>query len=98
MFFTTQRIANACVQTVQDQEVPIDVEDITPDKVGRVLAKMRFKRDREDGRGLRGWIVKYADIIRWCERYGIDVPPELVTLSVSGVSGDSGEVAQKTLV
>jgi hypothetical protein len=98
MFFTTQRIANACVQTAQDQEVPIDVEDITPDKVGRVLAKMRFKRDREDGRGLRGWIVKYADIVRWCERYGIDVPPELVTLSVSGVSGDSGEVAQKTLV
>jgi hypothetical protein len=98
MFYSTQFIANACVQVVQDQEVPIDVEDITPDKVGRVLAKMRFKRDREDGRGLRGWIVKYADIIRWCERYGIDVPPELVTLSVSGVSGDSGEVAQKTLV
>jgi hypothetical protein len=50
-FYSTQFIANACVQVVQAQEFPIDVADITPDKVGRILAKMRFKRDREDGRG-----------------------------------------------
>ncbi len=92
-FYTTQIVADSAVKVIQDEELPINVEDITADKMGRVLAKMRFKKGRHQLIGSRGWIVPHADIIRWCERYGLEVPPEVESLSTSGSSGTSGVVA-----
>ncbi|MDP6586531.1 MAG: hypothetical protein QF535_17890, partial [Anaerolineales bacterium] len=96
-FYSTESITTFCVQTVQEEELPISTDDINSKKVGRVLAKMRFKSSRKDLTGARGWIIPNNDILLWCERYNLEIPQELSQI-VNGSNGSNGITAQKSLV
>jgi hypothetical protein len=56
---------------VKDEDLDIDPEFITSRRVGRTLAKMRFRKMREGGTGTRCWFVSADEINHLKFSYGI---------------------------
>lgn len=66
---STKDITAAAKQIAEDDELDIDAEYITSKRIGRILAKMRFKKDKNTSK--RAWVIELKDIDRWSTSYGI---------------------------
>lgn len=81
--FPTKLITETAKQLIEDEELDFNLERITPDRIGRVLRKMRLKGART-GRA-RQWMITASDLARWCNSYGIPIPHSVT--SVTSVIG-----------
>jgi hypothetical protein len=86
------RIAEATAQAARDQEADLRPEQITVERVGRVLAKMRLTRvPRPRGRGSRLWKLTFADLDHWAAAYGYALPGGLFPPGAPSDAGDTPE-------
>ena len=69
--FKTKEITEKIISMVKDEDLDIDPEFITSRRVGRTLAKMRFRKMREGGTGARCWFVSADEINHLKSSYGI---------------------------
>jgi hypothetical protein len=75
----TSDVADKAKTITKTEEGKIDPEEITPQKMGHVLRRMRFKKAARKTRGsARGWCLNINDLRRWAKSYGIQLPKELV--------------------
>jgi len=72
-FFLTSTITTACQAFVVAMELDINPDQVSSRKVGRVLAKMRLPKARQQGTGQKGWMISIADVVRWIISYGLDM-------------------------
>lgn len=71
----TAEITEAALKIAKDDEIDVDLESITSRRIGRVLSKMRFKKDRQNHNGSRQWVVTTLDLHRLALSYGLITPP-----------------------
>ena len=89
---STADITETVVQIAKDDEVDIEIDTITSRRIGRILGKMRFGRDRQGGRGPRRWLVREHELRRQAISYGLVTPQIEITntSAINGVNGDNG--------
>jgi hypothetical protein len=74
LHFETSKVTDAAVKIAQDDELDIDPDYITARRVGRILGKMRLKKEREAGKGTRKWALSLRDLRRWALSCAILIP------------------------
>jgi hypothetical protein len=74
LHFETSKVTDAAVKIAQDNELDIDPDYITSRRVGRILGKMRLRKEREAGKGTRKWALSLRDLHRWTLSYAIPIP------------------------
>jgi len=89
-FFPTIQIKNKVVKIAEDDEVDIEIDNISTRKVGRVLAKMRFTSKRPNGSKPRGWAITRNELSRFCLSYGLPFPQTLNDQTNNGTNGTDG--------
>jgi hypothetical protein len=91
----TSEIANKAKQLAAEEELGINQETLTNDRVGRVLGRQRLeKADRVEGKKGRQWMIHVAEVARWKVVYSLSEGKTEGGQKTSGDSGDSGEVAE----
>jgi len=93
----TADITEATISVAQELEADIEANWINARRVGRVLGKMRLRKDRS-GKS-KAWRVALSDLARWTKSYGIPLPSELSnqengTLPINGTNDENDETAQ----
>ncbi len=71
---STSAITGIMIGLVKKEELDIDLDDITSRRVGRILGKMRFIKNRASGSGTRQWRIRISDLVKWARSYGLDIP------------------------
>jgi hypothetical protein len=74
--FPTKVVTEAAKKLIEDGELDFDVEKVSSRRIGRVLGKMRVKNERT-GKS-RQWAISLADLMRWCNSYGISVSDNII--------------------
>jgi hypothetical protein len=64
-FITTKDITATVRELALDFEANIDIERINEKRIGRILSKLRFSKNRPDGNKGRGWCVTISELKRW---------------------------------
>jgi hypothetical protein len=76
--FTTSQVTEAAKAIANDSEGQIDANEISSQRLGHVLRKMRLpKPSRPRGKGARIWRVTLTDLEKWTTAYGLPMPAEL---------------------
>jgi hypothetical protein len=73
---TTSLITRAAKEVAHELEMDLDPETLTSRRVGRTLRKMRWRSERTNN--ARGWLVNLAELRRWAQAYGVDLPKEWI--------------------
>jgi hypothetical protein len=81
LHFETSMVTDTAVKIAQNEELDIDPESITSRRVGRVLGKMRLKKEREAGKGTRRWALTLKDLRRWALSYAIPMSDDDVNIA-----------------
>lgn len=83
--FKTQNITEAVRLIAQESELDLNLDEISSQRVGQVLSKMRLKqKPRPGGRGSRLWQVTLSELQRWATVYVVPLPDPL---SLAGTGG-----------
>ena len=90
----TAAITQTSQAITQFQEIDIQLDHITSSKVGRILSKMRLKKERQKGMGKYGWSLSLKELIGWAESYGLD-PSKITGLDI--VTHDNALTSQHSL-
>jgi hypothetical protein len=94
---TTSSITRACKELVNELELDMDPENVSVQRVGRVLGKMRWGAERTTR--AKGWTITLAEPQRWALAYGVAWPQQLVAsegapLPGNGIGSLNGITAQ----
>jgi hypothetical protein len=71
VFVPTLNIEIKATELADELELDIDAEDISTRKIGKKLAKMRFRKGREGGTGRSGWHVSRKELAHWARSLGL---------------------------
>ena len=88
----TKDLVEAAKRIIIESELDLDPERINSRRIGRSLAKMRFKQEaRAKGQGDRQWLVSIDDLTRWANLYSLAdwLPPE--ANGSNGANGGNGD-------
>ena len=72
----TTVITDAVKTVASADEADIDDTHITSRRIGRTLGQLRFKKDREAGKGTRLWVFTPGEVAQWSARYGLNLKLE----------------------
>ena len=94
--FKTSAVTTAAQKVAQETETDIDVEILTPRRVGRMLQKMHWRSLRTNR--AKGWVVNLPELQHWTQAYGLEWPEELINAlgasrPTNGTNGTNGTTA-----
>jgi len=79
--FASEDIKNEACKIISDDESTISPGDVTAQRIGMVLRRMRLKKPpRPGGKGPRKWSITIDELERWTKAYTLPLPPELAAL------------------
>jgi hypothetical protein len=78
MVLATSEVAEAVEALADENSAEIDERQITAQRIGHVLRKLRFKQSRSAQQ--RGWEIRLGQVLRCCQSYGVEVPMGLVAV------------------
>ena len=82
----TAQITEAVIQEARETEADIEPDYITSRRVGRVLSKMRFKKN--DKNTAKGWQIATSDLRRWAASYGVILPDDVSLENATTLPGN----------
>jgi hypothetical protein len=100
-FTKTAFVTQAVKEIAEETEADIDTERITARRIGRVIGKMRFEKDRTAK--AKGWKISLSNLEKLCNSYGLLLPEELrinpqTPPFANGTNGIEGITAQADLL
>ena len=72
-FITTKMVTSAAQALIEVQEIDINNDQVTSQRISRVLKKMRLSHAKQSKTGNRGWMISIDDLYRWSRSYGLDI-------------------------
>lgn len=70
-FVKSSEVSEVAIELICKEELEVKPEDMTSQKGGNLLKKMRFEKGREPGTGKSGWKASKAELRRWLLSLGI---------------------------
>lgn len=88
----TKDLVDIAKGIITESELDLDPERIHSRRIGRVLAKLRFKQEaRAKGQADRQWLVSITDLKRWTELYSLTDWLPSDTNGSNGANGSNGD-------
>ena len=69
----TSAITDAAHNIAEDEELPINIDKLTSQRVGMGLSAMRLSKKREAGSGKSGWVVSIKELESLGISYGLQL-------------------------